>query len=544
MTARPRAPARAASRGERLAAAAPWAIVALAVILVLAMRVRLMDLPLERDEGEYAYAGQMILEGHVPYGDMDNMKLPGTYYAYALFMALLGQSPRGIHFGLALWTTVSALLLFAVGRRLLDPLAGAIAAAVFAILSASFSVLGFAGHATHFVVLPVLAGCWGILWPGRRERLGLLAAGLAFGLAFLMKQQAAAFVLFGVLFVLWRSRSAGWRSAALKGLLFSLGAAAPYAVLCAYLASKGVFANFWFWTVTYARDYVGEVPITDAGAIFLDQAGEVTGWYAGAWALAAAGAIVYFIRGKDRDTKVFLAGLTILSFAAVCPGFFFREHYFIVMLPAVGLLTGAGYAALPSGRAGGEGPGWTRALYAIACFAALLAGGVAQAAPVFKWDMEHVSRRCYGINPFPESIEIGRYIDANSAPADRIAVLGSEPEIYFYAHRRSASRYLYVYALMEPHPYAGRLQDQVIEEIEAARPRIVVLVRVGVSWLGRPDSDKRIMRWMDSYLPAHYDVTGLAQMSRNNSTRYLWGPEAAAAAGDSHDDVLVMKRRD
>src|SRR6185503_1084091 len=151
-----------------------------------------------------------------------------------------------------LWTTASALLLFAIGRRLFDPIAGAVAAASFAILSASPSVFGLAGHATHFVVLPALAGCWGILWPGRRERLALVLAGLAFGVAFLMKQQAAALMLFGLLFVLWRSRAAGVRAAATRGGLFALGAVAPYAALCAGLAAASVLDNFWFWTVTYA----------------------------------------------------------------------------------------------------------------------------------------------------------------------------------------------------------------------------------------------------------------------------------------------------
>lgn len=45
---------------------------------VVYVRVRLLNLPLERDEGEYAYAGQLILEGVPPYKEAWNMKLPGT----------------------------------------------------------------------------------------------------------------------------------------------------------------------------------------------------------------------------------------------------------------------------------------------------------------------------------------------------------------------------------------------------------------------------------------------------------------------------------
>ena len=38
-------------------------------------------MPLERDEGEYAYIGQLILRGEIPYVAAHSMKLPGVYYA-------------------------------------------------------------------------------------------------------------------------------------------------------------------------------------------------------------------------------------------------------------------------------------------------------------------------------------------------------------------------------------------------------------------------------------------------------------------------------
>ena len=97
-----------------------WLLVALAVLFVLIVRVRLRDMPLERDEGEYAYAGQLILQGVPPYKEAYNMKLPGTYAAYAAIMAVFGQSPSGIRLGLALVNGASIVLVFLLGRKLLD----------------------------------------------------------------------------------------------------------------------------------------------------------------------------------------------------------------------------------------------------------------------------------------------------------------------------------------------------------------------------------------------------------------------------------------
>src|SRR5712675_149682 len=129
-----------------------WCLLAVIVFgLVLVIRIRLLEIPLERDEGEYAYAGQLMLQGVPPYKLAYNMKLPGTYAAYALILAAFGQSAAAIHLGLAIVNAISIALMFMVARKLLDDAGAVTAAAVFALMSLSPSVLGLAAHATHFV---------------------------------------------------------------------------------------------------------------------------------------------------------------------------------------------------------------------------------------------------------------------------------------------------------------------------------------------------------------------------------------------------------
>ena len=55
-------------------------ITLLVVIAFLAIvRLRIASVALERVEGEYAYAGQLILQGVPPYRLVYNMKFPGVY---------------------------------------------------------------------------------------------------------------------------------------------------------------------------------------------------------------------------------------------------------------------------------------------------------------------------------------------------------------------------------------------------------------------------------------------------------------------------------
>ena len=179
-----------------------WALAAIVFTLVIAIRIRLLGIPLERDEGEYAYAGQLILQGIPPYKLVYNMKFPGTYAAYALIMSIFGQTIIGIHLGLLLINTATIVLIFFLGRRLVNSTAGLAAAISYAVLSVSPSVLGFAGHATHFVLLPVLAGTLLLLTTTDRQVSGrLFASGLLFGCGLLMKQPAVFFALFGGIYV-------------------------------------------------------------------------------------------------------------------------------------------------------------------------------------------------------------------------------------------------------------------------------------------------------------------------------------------------------
>src|ERR1700694_3996957 len=87
-------------RAGRVSAYLCYALLTLVIVLFAAIRYRLREMPLERDEGEYAYAGQLILQGVPPYQLAYNMKLPGTYVAYAVLMAVFGQTLVGVRIGM------------------------------------------------------------------------------------------------------------------------------------------------------------------------------------------------------------------------------------------------------------------------------------------------------------------------------------------------------------------------------------------------------------------------------------------------------------
>src|SRR5438105_11028076 len=208
-----------------------WWVLALIVFgMIAAIRIRLLGIPLERDEGEYAYSGQLLLQGIPPYKLAYSMKFPGTYVAYAITMFFFGQTITAIHLGLLLVNSATCAIIFFVGKRLVNFTVGIAAAVSYALLSLSPSVLGLAGHATHFVVLPVLGGAFLLL--NQQNRVGVgrpFISGLLMGLGLLMKQPALFFVLFGASYLFLGDVRAvlALRKAILRNLVFAAGAVTP-----------------------------------------------------------------------------------------------------------------------------------------------------------------------------------------------------------------------------------------------------------------------------------------------------------------------------
>ena len=524
-----------------------WIALAIVLVFVVAIRIRLLDIPLERDEGEYAYMGQLVLQGVPPYTLAYTMKFPGTALMYAFFMALFGQTTQAIHLGLLFVNIASVVLLFLIGKRLIGELAGVAAAAAFAVLSLNHSVLGFAAHATHYVVLAALAGTLALLVALERNKAPwYLTAGFLFGLAPVMKQPGAFFVLFGLLFLLYHLRAirpaASWIQTIRALAAYASGAALPLLAVGMWISGAGAFGRFWFWTVTYAREYGTMVPWSEAPSLFTNALFNVADGFSLLWCIAAAGLIALALAPRKPGQRTFLFLFTSCGFLALCPGFYFRQHYFITILPAAALAVG--YGVDHAWRTGSAVVWMPYLRYAgIALFTLAVAIGLYTERSYFFMDAPAaLSRRFFSYNPFVESVEIAKFIRANSSEPDRIAIFGSEPQIYFYAKRHSATGHIYMYGMMEDHPYSLAMQKEMIREVEAARPRFVVFTSISGSWMQNPKSNRFISTWLGEYWKEHYSLAGVVDILSDNETVYKWHDEAQAYTFQTPRRVYILER--
>jgi 4-amino-4-deoxy-L-arabinose transferase-like glycosyltransferase len=252
-----------------------------------AVRVPSLAQPAGADQGLYAYVGQRILAGEVPYRDAWDQKPPAIHYTYAAMYALWpGDSDAVVATTDLIVAAATALLLLALGRRLGHSFTntleggswcGGIAALLFLLYTnPALTRLGgvrIRGQCEVFIALAVTAAfllvlraCRAAAERGRVPASPVLAAGALFGVAFLYKYNAGAYLIVGMLaLVLWRDDDGDpepffSRVREALGPVFTLiaGFALIVGAAAALFHLAGAFDDLYGATIGYNMFYSGE----------------------------------------------------------------------------------------------------------------------------------------------------------------------------------------------------------------------------------------------------------------------------------------------
>lgn len=521
-------------------------VIIITILAIAIIRYRLLGVPLERDEGEYAYMGQLILQGIPPYAEAYNMKFPGIYSVYALILALFGQTHTGIHLALLMINAATIFLIYLLGKYLFDPLTGMASGISYGIISLSPWYHGLWANSEHHLLLFAIGGILLLVRSIHSPKAHpFFWSGILLGLSFTIKQHGIIFILFGIGYftiVHFRERKFSLSNFMMKLGLFILGSIIPFGLFLIALAIGGVIDRFWFWTFEYASKYVSMISLEGGLSRLRSNISPGLQMNLSIFLAAALGLTSPLWDEKARSKWVFSLGFFLASLIALSLGFYFRRHYFILLFPSLALLSGIAIAALGRKISRFLSQPLTIGIILLIIITICFYPLFAQRRSLFQLTPSEVCRRIYGGNPFPESIEIARYLRQNTSVNDRIAIIGSEPQIYFYAHRRAATGYLYTYALMESHPFALQMQKEMIQEVETAKPKYLVFVDVPTSWLRKSQSNPLLFNWLKSYLSKHYERTMAVDIISDTQTLYLWGKKAKSFVPQSNCNLIIFKR--
>jgi 4-amino-4-deoxy-L-arabinose transferase-like glycosyltransferase len=505
-----------------------WFSLVLLVIFAVILRSRLLDIPFERDEGGFAYMGYSWIHGTPLFTDYVDVKPPMIYILYGVFAFLFGESPAGIHSGLLLFNIGFAITFFWFVRKYYNSGIALLAALSFVLLSSSSNVFGFAAHATQLLVWPAIAGIWLSREAVVQENMKKMAfAGLLLGLAFLVKQQALGFMLlagFMVSFITLypKPRWVYWLK---SGAVLTFFAVLPYLVCLFWFWMTGALDNFWYWTYVWPSQFAA----TQTGnmEIFTMMYNMVSRDIEVVWYLGLVGVIAIWFSNMSVYEKVFPAFLTVFGFLSLSIGFHYYPHYFVVFLPAICLGFGLtmytlGHWIYKAGVSKNGAFGVVAVLAMIPMFMAF--------SPLknyyFSEKKQNILRRVYGTNPFQESYIMGTKIQKMSKPGDSILVLGSEPQILFYAKLPSVSEHMHYYQLVDGGSQNDSLQNVLINKAEKSKPRFLVFSRVGYSWLNK-NPESKLFTWINPFLQNNYNLIGVANPRPQQTAEYFWEKDAS-----------------
>jgi hypothetical protein len=472
--------------------------------------MRLLNVPLERDEGEYAYIAQLILDGIPPYAEAYNMKFPGIYFIYAGILWLFGQTDTAIHFCLLIVNLLSIILLFIFARKMYDSWVGVAAAGAYALLSISYHVQGFWANAEHFIIPFIICANICLFNGIKKNQLSqFLFSGILFGCAALVKQHGAFFGIFGfiaLLISLWQSGGINKKIYWKHVLIYITGIIIPLFLCFLYLFYVGVLEKFYLWTFTYAKEYNSLNPVRDIRFNIIGYFFPLLRFASLMWIIAGVGFIALFSAKYNGQSCILILGLLIAGIVASSIGFYFRPHYFVLLLPAVALLFGVGIRSIFNFFSNAT-------LRIVRIFPPVFIVSIAILGTIAAhWDVlyqfppDRVTQTVYFFNPFPYSTLIAKIIREKTTKEDRIAIIGNEPQYLFYSQRRSATSFIYFFSLVEEQLLAEQFRLEMIRQVESTSPKLLVYNQIQPEWYRKSKSMEEIDKWFFNYAEANYSL--------------------------------------
>jgi len=485
----------------------------LALLIIVTVLIRLPDLamPLERDEGEYAYAAQLITSGGVPYRDSFCQKPPVVFFWYLAGFGLFGETKEGIHLVMALASALTAFGLYCLCARLASSPslalsagpagrgAGWFGALVFMLAAAGTGYFGSAANTEIFMLAPLVFGVLFLLKGAEDEKpLHWFLAGLFFAAAFLTKQVALFSFLGPGLFaawLLWRKKSPVWSH--VKPLLFGGAGAAVFVLpVLVWFGGAGALGEFTEAAFAHNLDYVG----SPFGAwkwkqVFRVLADRFLLSDGVLWACLVVSFLFFLTKKESRRHGALwfcLLWFTGSLFGTALGPYTFG-HYFLQLLPPLAAAAALLFGMIPALFV--RLPGWGQAVSYLMVVAVLLPMAAARvdslSMPIEKRSFELY--KVYGPPPFAAAAEVGEFVRATTDPGDRILVVGSEPEILFYARRRSATRYTIFYPLTAAVSRSDAMCDELFREIAANPPAKIIRVYCPTSFITGGPSTAKLM---------------------------------------------------
>lgn len=458
------------------------------VVLTFLLRWNSLASPFERDEGEYAYSARLLLRGQLPYRESFLQKPPLIIYTYAVGQVISGDQLWGPRLLALLFIVATSLLTGYIAYREYGWLVGTVTSFLLPFMLSSPYLAALAANTEVFMVLPLMGavatyrsiGDMGAIW-------GSILAGLLAVLAIMYKPIAILPLSF--LFLVWWWERRQWRELAWVGVGGILGCVGGLG----YFIWRGGWSYFWEEVVVFNSAYAAQFGL-NLGNLWLRLQSLWGQW----WALFL---LLGWFLFKRPTRWWFYTGLLVTSLLAVYQSPI--GHYYLLLMPFWALA--AAWAMVDFcgfvkkwGVWGKLGIGGTVFLL---MFTPVREQFAKTPAEITSW--------IYGRgNPFAESQVVAEKLAVVTKPTDKVLVAGSEPQIYYYANRESASRFVITYPLIIDTSKRLEYQQEAVAKLAQNPPAAIVISQREESGLWNQESPRVFIDYLNELLRKEYKLVG------------------------------------
>src|SRR5438105_489129 len=287
------------------------------LLIVVAVRAPLLPIPLERDEGEYAYIAWRLGHNELPYRDWFDQKPPAVFYVYRLALMLPFEPIRAIHFVALLFSATSACALFFLGLRFMSRFWAWVAAALFALLAADPLVQGTAANTELFMLCPLIFSQIAFFAAAAKHQRNIsfmVLAGALTGIAFMFKQVAIVNWFFlAAPYPAFVGGEKRWRGAISFVAWSAMGLLVVLGLVALYFWRRAGLNEFVDNVITHNLEYIGAVEPSArleycwGTLVILARTQTIV------WAFAAVGLAGLLTSGRAKRSLV-VAGSILTSF--------------------------------------------------------------------------------------------------------------------------------------------------------------------------------------------------------------------------------------
>ncbi len=497
-----------------------WVSFSILIVAALVCGIPSLIYPFGKDQGMFAWAGNLILNGAVPYRDIWDVKPPGVLYTYALAETLFGYSMSAARCLDFIWQLLIVFLIYGICRRISRREAPAVIAGI--IYIASYWIHGFwnTAQADGFINLPIAAAV--LLFIGMLDKKRTvplcLAIGALVGIAFYFKYPVALMII-AFIIILIRSRTD--RPIHYSAMIVA-GTAIVVAAFILYLYRTQALGEFFYIQFTFLPQYRKVLSTIAPGSRGLIAFLRLKDLFCNFFVyppllVLAAAAYLVSLRRRVSSARIHLIAVWgIVALATLYLQGKFYIYHFLPLLPPLSI--GASFAICYL-----FDKNQRKELRGIALLAIL---GVCVLSWIYSnpryrrycmdvwWDSWKAipatvtsggQLESYYMNvrftaddfSFPADVAVASYIAYRTEPNDRIYIWGMEPIVYWLAGRRGPSPFIHNFALRTewtPRRYGREL----MEDLKREPPRYFLVVRNDpLPWMigTRVDSKTDLMKY-------------------------------------------------